>query len=85
MIRILASTTLLGLTIFIVNPAKASIINPCEYMNMNSEKMNHMDVGHDENFERIKQQNNQELIRACQEYEIKLLNEAKSSLDRNNY
>lgn len=63
----------------------ASGMNPCEYMNMNAQEANKLDVGNDPNFTRIQQQNNRDLIRACQEYEIKLLNEAKGDLNRDNY
>lgn len=63
----------------------ADIMNPCEYANMEANNLNQLDTGNDPNFERIKQQNNQELVRACQEYEIKALRNAKSDLDRDNY
>lgn len=52
--------------------------NPCEYMNVQATQMNKLDTGDDANFERIKQQNNRDLIRACQEYQIQVLRTAQS-------
>lgn len=60
-------------------------VNPCEYINTVATNTNQLDTGDDENFERIKQQRNREMVLACQDYEIKRLREAKSDLDRDNY
>lgn len=68
-----------------ISKVYADTLNPCEYMNINANTMNNLDTGADDNFERIKQQNNKQMVIACQEYEIKLLNEAKSDLNRDNY
>lgn len=68
---ILMLMLLLGLSFKV----RADTINPCEYMNLNATAMNKLDTGNDENFERIKQQNNRDMIIACQQYEIKQLRE----------
>ncbi len=47
--------------------------NPCEYVNTVANNANKLDVGDDANFERIKQQNNKDMIRECQELVIKQL------------
>jgi len=60
-------------------------MNPCEYMNQNANTIQRLDVGNDPNAREIVQQNNLEMVRACQEYEIKLLNNAKNDLNRDNY
>lgn len=57
----------------------ASTLNPCEYMNLYADQAAKLDTGNDPNFERIKQQNNQEMVRSCQEYEI-----ARTRQDTNN-
>lgn len=77
----------IGVLVLVIglNKARADVINPCEYMNITANSMNQLDTGNDPNFERIKQQNNQAIVRACQEYEIKKLDEAKSDLNRDNY
>lgn len=69
----------------IVTLVHADTLNPCEYMNVNSERMNQLDTGVDENFERIKQQNNREMVMNCQEYEISRIRAARSDLGRDNY
>jgi len=70
---------------FIFTNVHASTINPCEYINLTISNSDKLDVGNDENFERIKQQNNKDMIRACQEYQIKLLDTMKGDLNRDNY
>lgn len=66
------------LTIFYVGflysvQSYADSTNPCEFMNLNSDPYTQIDTGNDPNFERIKQQNNQQLVRECQEYQINKL------------
>lgn len=51
----------------------AGTMNPCEYMNAQVDTINRLDTGNDDNFERMKQRNNQQMVLACQEYEIKRL------------
>lgn len=76
-----------GITTY-MNTSKASpwgSMNPCEYMNANANIANKLDTGDDPNFDRIKQMKNRELVIACQEYEIKALEQAKNDLNRDNY
>lgn len=82
--RTLLVVFLFALLIVVIN-SYASSLNPCEYMNLNTQAMNKLDTGDDPNFERIKQQNNQEMIRRCQELEIKALEEMRNDLNRDNY
>lgn len=63
----------------------ADTLNPCEYSNVYMTTQNQLDTAPDPNFERIKQQNNQKLIIACQEYYIKKLNTQTNDLNRDNY
>lgn len=60
--------------------AYADQMNPCEYMNLNAEAARKLDVGNDENYQRIVQQNNREIVRACQEYQISKLREQKANV-----
>ena len=78
---------LVGFILFIVllafltsSRASADTYNPCEYMNRNANAEHKLDVGDDPNFTRISQQNNREIIRACQEYEIKVLRTARMDI-----
>ncbi len=67
------------------NGARADNMNPCEYLNMTNNAEHQLDTGNDENFERIKQQRNREIIIACQDYQIKLLETKRNDLNRDNY
>lgn len=62
-----------------VNPQTGD--SPCDHL----PTYNQVDVGADPNFERIVQQNNRELIVACQQYQIKLYENAKNDINRDNY
>lgn len=73
------------ITLFTTLHCYADQFNPCEYMNMNSNVMNKLDVGDDENFRRIVQQKNQEMVRACLDYETKLMQTQHDDLNRDNY
>ena len=70
---------------FAISEARAGTLNPCEYVNVMNTNMNQLDTGKDDNFERRKQENNQQLVLACQEYEIKLMQYEKNDLNRDNY
>lgn len=63
----------------------AGTFNPCEYVNLNADRMYKLDTGDDDNFRRIVQQKNQDLVRACLDYETKLLDTRRSDLNRDNY
>jgi hypothetical protein len=52
-----------------VGYADERIENPCNQIFSVMEAENHLDIGNDENFERIKQQNNREIIQDCQKWE----------------
>lgn len=54
-------------------------------MNLNADRMYKLDTGDDDNFRRIVQQKNQDLVRACLDYETKLLETRRSDLNRDNY
>lgn len=69
----------------VTKETQASTLNPCEYMNINAEKMNQLDTGDDENFRRIVQQKNREMIIACQDYQIKQLQQRTADWNRDNY
>lgn len=47
--------------------------NPCDKWHSNIEIQQKLPVGNDPNFERIRNQNNQEIIRACQAYQLNLI------------
>jgi hypothetical protein len=67
------------ITIAVFQPAHANA-NPCEYIDQRIRGMqSQMDTGDDPNFTRIVQQKNQDIIIACQDYEIARLREAKNS------
>ncbi len=77
------NATILILLLFVLAVTASSAhanMNPCEYMNMNANAEHKLDTGNDPNFTRIVQQNNQELIRACQEYEISRLRMERSDI-----
>lgn len=65
--------------------AHANTINPCEYVNITANNAEHLNTGDDPNFIRIMQQNNRNMILACQEYQIKLYEQRKADLNRDNY
>lgn len=58
----------------------AGTFNPCEYANLSGSSFEHLDTGHDSNFERQKQWNNQQLVLACQQYQLRLLENAKENV-----
>jgi hypothetical protein len=43
--------------------------NPCNEIYSLIDAENQLDTGHDENFERIKQQNNREIVMRCQQWQ----------------
>jgi hypothetical protein len=70
---------ILLIALLISTNINADTLNPCEYMNINGTTANKLDTGQDENFERIKQHNNRELIMECQRYEIARIRAANPS------
>lgn len=76
---------ILSLGVVVAGQTKAGTMNPCEYMNYNAEQANKLDTGDDDNFRRIVQQKNQELVRACLDYQTKLLEQQRNDLNRDNF
>lgn len=77
----------LGLGLY-TSPTFADNLNPCEYMNMTANAAQRLDIGPREdsvNFRRQYEDNNREMILACQRYQIKMLEQQKADLNRDNY
>jgi len=64
---------------------RADMLNPCSYLNVSNDRGNQLDVGNDPNFERIKQQNNRQIVIACQQLQIKQLEQRRNDWNRDNY
>lgn len=60
----------------------AGTLNPCEYMNVNAEKMSQLDTGNDASFRAQMQYRNREMVTACQDYQIKVLNNMKNNINK---
>lgn len=83
-IYVICCFALLGLLIG-CRDVNAQVLNPCQYVEFNKSMFDKIDTGNDENFKRIMQQKNQEMVRACVDYETKSLENARNNINRDNY
>lgn len=85
LIALAVGVVIVALVYFTSTVARADTLNPCEYMNINAEQANKLDVGDDPNWTRIVQQKNRDMIRACLDYQQKALEERTNDLNRDNF